>query len=154
MILSFSLVWLIIGIAAMLIEILAIIPGIGILFMGLAALSVSILVSTEMGAGLSLVGQSAWFFGLTVVFAVVLWKPLKRWRISSAKSETYNNMVGDKAVVVENPLQQGVMGKVRWSGTVMNAKLHENITTAALDATVEIVAVEGNIPLSNKKLTF
>jgi membrane protein implicated in regulation of membrane protease activity len=144
MILSPSLVWLIIGIAAMLVEILAIIPGIGVLFMGLAALSVSILVATEMGADLSLVGQSAWFFGLTVVFAVVLWKPLKRWRISSAKGETYNNMVGDKAVVVENPLQQGVMGKVRWSGTVMNAKLHQDAVTATVDATVEIVAVEGN----------
>ncbi len=144
MILSPSLVWLIIGIVAMLIEILAIIPGIGILFMGLAAFSVSILVATEMGAALSLVGQSAWFFGLTVVYAVVLWKPLKRWRISSAKGETYNNMVGDTAIVIENPLQQGIIGKVRWSGTVMNAKLHQDAVTATVDATVEIVAVEGN----------
>lgn len=145
MLVSPSLVWLIIGIVAMLIEILAIIPGIGLLFIGLAALSVSILVTTEMGATIGLIGQCVWFFGLTVAYAVVLWKPLKRWRLSSAKSETYNNMVGDKAVVLENPLQQGVMGKVRWSGTVMNAKLHQDGVTAAVDATVEIVAVEGNI---------
>jgi membrane protein implicated in regulation of membrane protease activity len=145
MLLSPSLVWLVIGIVAMLIEILAIIPGIGLLFIGLAALSVGILVTTEMGATVGLIGQSVWFFGLTVVYAVLLWKPLKRWRISSAKGETYNNMVGDTAIVIENPLQQGIMGKVRWSGTIMNAKLHENGATAPLDATVKIIAVEGNI---------
>ena len=145
MLLSPSLVWLIIGIVAMLIEILAIIPGIGLLFIGLAALSVSILVATEIGSTVGLIDQCVWFFGLTVVYAVVLWKPLKRWRLSSAKSETYNNMVGDTAIVIESSLQQGIMGKVRWSGTIMNAKLHENAATAALDTTVKIIAVEGNI---------
>jgi membrane protein implicated in regulation of membrane protease activity len=144
MVFSSSVLWLLIGVVAILVEILAIIPGIGFFFMGLGALSVSILLATEQAAALSPIAQIAWFFGFTILFGLLLWKPLKRWRLPSAKSDSYSNMIGDTVVVEELRLSQGIVGKVKWSGTVMNAELAPERATAEVGEKLEIIAVKGN----------
>jgi membrane protein implicated in regulation of membrane protease activity len=110
----------------------------------LGALSVSILLATEQAAALSPIAQIAWFFGFTILFGLLLWKPLKRWRLPSAKSDSYSNMIGDTVVVEELRLSQGIVGKVKWSGTVMNAELAPERATAEVGEKLEIIAVKGN----------
>jgi membrane protein implicated in regulation of membrane protease activity len=141
-----ELLWLLLGIAAVLAEVLAVAPGIGLLFTGLGALGVSLLLYSLPGADISLLGQLTWFLAFTAVWAVLLWKPMKRWRMPSAKSGTYSNIVGDRATVGAEGLRKGEQGQVTWSGTVMNAELADDATLEDLPAgaTVEVAAVRGN----------
>jgi len=138
--------WLLLGIAAILAEVLAVAPGVGLLFTGLGALCVSLLLYSMPGTELSLVGQLTWFLGFTAAWAVLLWKPMKRLRMPSSKSGTYNNIVGDRATVAGTGLVKGQAGQVTWSGTLMNAELAPAATVETLPAgaVVEIVAVQGN----------
>lgn len=141
-----ELLWLLLGIAAVLAEVLAVAPGIGLLFTGLGALGVSLLLYSLPGADISLLGQLTWFLAFTAVWAVLLWKPMKRWRMPSAKSGTYSNIVGDRATVGAEGLRKGEQGQVTWSGTVMNAELADDAAVQSVPAgeIVKIVAVQGN----------
>ncbi len=141
-----ELLWLLLGIAAVLAEVLAVAPGIGLLFTGLGALGVSLLLYSLPGAEISLLGQLTWFLAFTAVWAVLLWKPLKRWRMPSPHSGTYSNIVGDRATVGTEGLRRGQQGQVIWSGTLMNAELADDATLEDLPAgaTVKVAAVRGN----------
>jgi membrane protein implicated in regulation of membrane protease activity len=143
---SAAFLWLLLGIAAILAEILAVAPGIGLLFTGLGALCVSLLLYSLPMTEVSMLGQLTWFLGFTVVWAALLWRPLKRWRMPSAKSGTYSNMIGDRATVAGSGLVKGQSGQVTWSGTLMNAAFAPEVTVETLPAgaAVEIVAVQGN----------
>lgn len=138
-----SLLWLLIGLAAIVLELAAVAPGVGLLFAGLGALGVGLLLSGVM-PDLSLTAQIIWFLGLTAAFAILLWKPMQRWRMPSGKGTPYNNMVGERAQVAEQGLQPGTPGTVRWSGTLMNAELAPQSPPAPANSTVEIVDVRGN----------
>ncbi len=142
-----ELVWLILGTLAVLAEVLAVAPGIGLLFSGLGALCVGLLLYSLPTTDFSLLGQVTWFLGFTVLWAVALWKPLKRWRMPSARGQTYSNMLGERATVAGDGLRKGETGQVAWSGTIMNAMLAPEVTVTLLPAgaTVEIVAVRGTM---------
>ncbi len=142
---SISSWWLIAGAALMALEAFGI-PGIGLFFAGLAAIIVGGLVTAEvMGAESYLIQLSLWF-GMTVVMAVALWRPMKRWRLNPNSKDTFSNMVGDTATVQSAPLVKGTPGKVKWSGTTMGAELDpESITTEIpVGSLVEVVEVRGN----------
>jgi membrane protein implicated in regulation of membrane protease activity len=141
-----ELLWLALGIVAILVEVLAVAPGIGLLFSGFGALCVALLLYSLPGHDISTLGQLVWFLGFTVAWGVMLWKPLKRWRMPSSKSGTYSNMVGDRAIVINAPLTRATGGQVMWSGAIMNAELAPDSHTDTLppDTAVEIVAVRGN----------
>lgn len=141
-----EILWLLLGIAAVLAEVLAVAPGIGLLFTGLGALGVSLLLYSLPGGEVSLVGQLTWFLGFTALWAVLLWRPLKRWRMPSPHSGTYHNIVGDQATVAGEGLSAGRTGQVNWSGTVMNAVLSADagVESVPPGAPVRIMAVQGN----------
>ncbi len=134
--------WLIAGAVLMVLEAFAV-PGIGFMFAGLAALLTGLLVKLGF-TGDNIYAQFATFFGLTVIWAALLWKTLKSFRLNP-KGGHYDNMVGTSATVHEKPLVHGVPGQVKWSGALMNAELSSNASGEALqDTQVEIVAVKGN----------
>jgi membrane protein implicated in regulation of membrane protease activity len=144
MILPPVLLWIILGLVAVSAEIFAVLPGVGLLFVGLAGFSVAIVLATI--ENLTPVWQLIAFLGFVLLYASILWKPLKRWRMPSANSVPYNNMIGEKAVVVAADIYQGTVGKVTWSGTTMNAQL-DNASTlekVMVGQTVEITSVQGN----------
>lgn len=134
------ILWL--GLAALFLALEAFgIPGIGFLFAGLGALLTWGMLQLGVISQADLVWQVAAFFINSSFLALLLWKPLKRWR-TTRSDIPYSNMVGDEATVIGTLTEAG--GNVRWSGTTMRAKLHGGDTLSE-GAAVIITAVEGNI---------
>ena len=134
--------WLIAAAVLMVIEVF-VVTGVGALFAGLAALCVGGLVGFGVIGAESIVAQFACFFAFFSVWAGVLWKPLKRFR---SGSETYNNMVGDTAIIAKHAIVKGKAGQATWSGTIMTAELTASSTAQELPvgAQVKIVDVKGS----------
>lgn len=150
--LSPAAVWLVVGALFVALEAFGI-PGIGLLFAGLAAFGVGI--ATEMGVlgETDYVLQFGIWFALTVVIAALLWKPLKKWRTVEPGQE-YNNMVGTTAIICDGDLLRGKTGRALWSGTHMNARIAEDCTAEIIkegEASV-IAAVDGNTLILKPKL--
>ena len=97
--------------------------GVGLLFGGIAALLLGIILEFGLIEETDLVTQAALWFGFTTGLALLLYKPLKRWRTTSGSGQEYNNIVGDTARVAAGGLMLGKPGKVHWSGTTMNAQI-------------------------------
>ena len=137
-----STYWLIIGAVMIALEAFAV-PGIGLLFGGLAAIVVGALVLFNIIGVDAIILQVAIWFALTGGVAVALWKPMQRMRVNKNADNSFNNIVGTHAKVIEAPLRAGFAGKVSWSGTIMNARL-EGTSEIPVGAEVLITKVEGN----------
>ncbi len=139
---SVSILWLIGGGVLLALEAFGM-PGIGLLFAGLAALVTGLLVEFGAVSADQIAAQWAVFLIGTILFAGLLWKKLKNWRFGTGPR--YRNMIGDEAIVID-ALSGDFTGNVRWSGTLMQAKLqHGTTSTALIGARVTIAAIEGNI---------
>lgn len=143
--LSVATCWLIAGALMLALEAFGI-PGVGLLFVGLAAIVVGILVQFGILGAEAHVLQFAIFFGMSAVTAASLWKTLKRWRTNPKTAGSYQNMVGDSATVGAGGLKAGSGGQVTWSGTIMEAQLDSSAGAVELapGTLVEITAVKGN----------
>lgn len=97
--------------------------GVGLLFGGIAALIIGGLLELDIVQANDLITQTAIWFGITVILALFLYKPLKRWRTTPDGGQEYNNIIGDHARVAPGGLMLGKLGKVYWSGTMMNAQI-------------------------------
>lgn len=144
--LNSGLLWLVLGFVFVLMEIFAVMPGIGLLFAGLGALCTALLLYSVPEHGVSLVGQGVWFLAFGTFWAAILWKPLKNWRLSSGAGGGYHGMIGQDVTITGSPLTKERMGQVLWSGTVMNARLAPDDTQEALPvgSLAVIVAVDSN----------
>jgi hypothetical protein len=134
-------IWLIVGVAMIISEFL-LVSGVGLLFAGIAGILVGAIMN--FGGLNSEMWQWVAFLGFTVISALLLWKPMKNLGIKD-KGTGFKDMVGHKVALITE-LAPGATGKVKWSGTVMNAKL-ENGVTANYDAgtELEIARIEGNV---------
>lgn len=137
-----AIFWLLIGLCAILFEIFVILPGVGLLFIGLGAFGVAIVLSLDGMEALSILWQVLIFLGVSLASAALLWRPMRRWQ---KMGKTYHNMVGQRGVVVGADLLPGAQGSVQWSGTVMNAELASSATAVPVGSTVTIVTVRGNV---------
>ncbi|MEI6729634.1 MAG: NfeD family protein [Pseudomonadota bacterium] len=114
-------IWLLVGASLIVFEVLTI-PGLGILFAGLGALTTAIIL--QLGYAQSILAQMVVFFSFTGFWAAILWKSLKKLRTCGSKNKLHlSNMVGDTAIVVNTPLKVGETGQVTWSGTIMRAEI-------------------------------
>lgn len=111
--------WLALGALFLLFETLGA-SGIGFLFAGLGAITAGILA--HIGMAETLWGQLAWFCAATAGWAAILWVPMRKYKLA-VPDAPYNDMIGDEAVVTETGLRRGMAGQVRWSGTLMEARL-------------------------------
>lgn len=138
---SITTMWLIAGTICFFLEAMAI-PGVGFLFAGFAALTVGGLLAGGLLDAANVLTQLGVFFIATAVWAAALWKPLKRLQ---SKNE-YQNIVGGTAIVDSEPLEKGKTGQVKWSGTVMRARLAEDATDSIPAGNeVKILSVKGNV---------
>ena len=143
-------IWLVVGIIFILAEFTAV-PGIGLLFIGLGALSASILMyylpnlASYQVASVGLISL-AWF--------LVLWWPLKVFvygKKGGAKTD-YFDMVGMQVAVVEKDLNSSDVGRVLWSGTTMNAKLDSaESKSAKVGDQLYITDIKGNVLICGRK---
>ena len=140
--LSPQTIWFIAGAALVAIEIF-LVPGTGIFFSGLGAIT----VGTALIAGWIVGGNSQFilFFLSTAVWAALLWKPLKQ--LMNSGNSGYSDMVGDTAVVYGDPLEKGKRGQVKWSGAIMNCEIasQENTETILPGTDVTITEVSKGI---------
>ena len=130
--------WIAVGIALVAAEALAL-PGVGLLFAGLGAITTGLAAS--FGFCNDFIPQMTWFFVSTSVWGLILWFPLKRLQHGGATG--YSDMIGAMAVVAEDDMESGKTGKVIWSGAIMNAILSQDnkVARVAKGTSVRIVEV-------------
>ena len=134
--------WLTAGVLMLAVEALGV-PGVGFLFGGIGAVLVGALLAFNV------VGSAAWFIqalcwcGISAIVALLLYKPLKRWR--SQSNDQYSNMVGTMATVESPGLAPGAEGNARWSGALMRARLADGVLAVEEGVVLRVVAVEGNV---------
>lgn len=124
-------------------------PGLGIFLGGLGAICAGILIKAGVVGTDDIAMQFACFFAFTAFWAVVLWKPLMKFR-SGGKNKTtegYSDIIGSSAVVGDAGLKRGEPGQVKWSGTLMSAELDDSAAVKELPAgaQVTIKSVSGNV---------
>jgi membrane protein implicated in regulation of membrane protease activity len=140
-----SYYWFILCVILFMLEVLGA-SGIGLFFGGIAACLVGLLVELKIITAESFVTQwSVWFF-ITGLIAVILYKPIQKWRTNPNATEQFNNIIGTKATVGTGGLMLGKPGKVHWSGTLMNAAIIDGSAREAFleGEIVEIADVRGN----------
>lgn len=137
-------IWLIAGALLLALEAFGA-SGIGFLFAGIGAILTGIIA--ESGVAGTLLAHIAWFFGATSLSAIVLWKPMQRWvQHRKAGQADFSNIIGNEAMVIAGGLEPGKRGKVRWSGTTMQAQLAPQVTEPVDEGTVVIISeVKSNL---------
>lgn len=136
-----STIWLLSGIAFMLLEAFGL-PGIGFLFAGFGALTVGMLVYVLPDISSNM--QWIVFFASAAAWAALLWKPLQKLRLPQP-GKGYNNMIGDTAYAGSGGITKAKGGEATWSGTIMKAQLADDAGVDNLEAgtAVTITDVSG-----------
>jgi len=134
--------WLAAGVALVALDVL--VAGIGFMFAGFAAIMVGTAIMMGVIGVNAHIFQATVFCATTALFAVLLWKPMKRFRVGD-KHHEYHNIVGEVAYVGSNGISRSRGGEVTWSGTIMRAQLAKDVAGDSLEAgsQVTIVAVSG-----------
>lgn len=147
---SVPVIWLLVGAALIVFEVTTA-PGIGVFVAGLGAFCTAFALQSELINVADFAGQFICFAGSTTLFAVVLWKRLKKFRAThstgSKQASQILDMVGSRAVIAKGGLHRGQQGQVMWSGTLMTATLdpHAPMDFLPEGTPVEIRAVTGTI---------
>ena len=142
-----SFIWLVMGLVMVALEVFAI-SGVGLLFAGLGALMVGLLLEVGYIAPDNISVQLVAFFGFTAAWTGMLWKPLQKMlKGKHADKQGYSDMVGHTATVAGKPLVKGGIGQASWSGTIMTCKLDDSsdVVEVPIGAPVEITAVVGSM---------
>ncbi len=133
-----EVIWAIIAAFFFIIEV-GVVTGFGFFFAAVAALTMSLLLVTDVIDPTSFWWHVGYFFVLTAFWTILLWKPVKRW--FGDKAMGYNDMIGSRAIAEED-LSKGKTGKVRWSGTIMRARVAESAKKDKLEAGTELYVVD------------
>jgi membrane protein implicated in regulation of membrane protease activity len=116
-------IWLIAGVAFLIIEAIGI-NGFGMFFAGLGALFVGMVINFDLITEDNLLQQLVVFGLSTTIWAISLWKPIKKWH--NGKKSSYNNMIGETATVADGGIFKQNGGAVKWSGTIMKAQIADD----------------------------
>ena len=145
-----STFWFAFGVLLIVLEVM-LIPGIGSIFAGLGAITVGgfLLAGGWIDTTSS---QFIVFFLSTGVWAVLLWKPLKKFL--GVEDSGFDDMIGGTAIVYGDALGSGRTGQVKWSGTIMKCNLHsenDDLKTIEPGNEVTIKEVSKGILIVEKK---
>jgi membrane protein implicated in regulation of membrane protease activity len=144
---NITLFWLILGITFMLIEV-SVIPGFGSLFLGLGAFTVTILLAFDVAPDDEYLHQFILLLMSTSSWLIILWRPLVNYLDSSASK--VKDVDGSEATIYSKHLNNHGVGKIKWSGVIMNAKMDSSQDEAEKGELVLIDRVEGNIAICKK----
>lgn len=132
--------WLLAGVTLLVLEAVGL-PGVGLLFAGLGALTVGGLIDigvVDAGQGLT---QALAFLLATSAWTAMLWRPMRRF-YSNQNKTGYNNMVGETAYAGNGGLSKGAVGEATWSGTIMRATLAADAGVDSVESGAPLVIVE------------
>lgn len=134
-------IWLLLGAILVTLE-LVMLPGIGLLFLGIGSVITSIALSYY--PQINLVLQLS-IFGLSSAICFgVLWYPIKKFVDKTTIDQSFN-IVGSKVKVISHKNKNSKYGQVLWSGTIMNAEFVQNNNNCSkTHEYVEVVDVRGN----------
>lgn len=147
-----TITWLVLGAILLFIEV-SFIPSIGFLFAGLAAITVGGLLTFDLISPNDHLFQLSLFLIFTCLWAAILWLPMKKLRAFGTKAPVYQDMIGDTVIIEESDLEKGKVGRVKWSGTIMNARLHPHVNVEKVSVGNEMVIaqVRGNMLIVKEK---
>ena len=135
--------WLtILGVISIILE-MGFISGIGFLFIGLGALSVAGLIEFKLIKEDNLLNILLALISLSSLYFLIFWKFFKNAQMQDRKN--YGEIIGKEAIVIYSNIKGHTIGKVKWSGTIMNAQLIDTNDYIKEGETVKIVKVKGNI---------
>ena len=135
--------WLtILGVISIILE-MGFISGIGFLFIGLGALSVAGLIEFNLIKENNLLNILLALISLSSFYFLIFWKFFKNAQMQDTKN--YGEIIGKEAIVIYSDIKGHTIGKVKWSGTIMNAQLIDTNYYIKEGETVKIVKVKGNI---------
>ena len=135
--------WLtILGVTSIILE-MGFISGIGFLFIGLGALSVAGLIEFNLIKEDNLLNILLALISLSSLYFLIFWKLFKNAQMQDTKN--YGEIIGKEAIVIYSDIKGHTIGKVKWSGTIMNAQLIDTNYYIKEGETVKIVKVKGNI---------
>lgn len=119
-----ALLWILVGVVLILLEVI-VMPGIGLITAGLGAITLAALIIFNLIDGSDFLANVACFFFFTIVWWVIIWRPIKRsMRRSKDNADSYDNIIGTYGIVDDvNGLVQGKIGHVKWSGARMRARI-------------------------------
>jgi membrane protein implicated in regulation of membrane protease activity len=139
--LSITYTWLLAGALLVAAEMFGI-SGIGLLFVGLGAITTGSLISLNVIDEGAIVLQFTSCFAATAVWALLLWKVVQRSKHGGKGG--FSNIIGETAYVGSQGLRKGKPGEVTWSGTIMKAEL-DNAAVGDLEAgqPVTIISIAG-----------
>lgn len=143
--LDVSYYWFALGAVLFLVEAVGV-NGIGLLFGGIAATIIGLLIEINIVAQQSITIQWTIWFLITALMAIILYKPMKKWRTNPTSKDRFSNIIGDNAKVGVGGLMLGKPGKIYWSGTLMNAAIDESSKQEAFmeGDIVKIADIRGN----------
>ncbi len=144
--------WLIAGVFLLAVEAFGL-PGVGVMFFALGALSVGIALALGAIPPDAFVAQGIAFLCATAVSTLLLWKPLQKFRIQAKQRPSYDSLIGADATVHRLPLAKGAQGQVLWSGTILAAELAPDAQADELPvgARVNIAEARGALVLVRPK---
>lgn len=148
-----SVFWFILGILFILLELKLGFSAIFFFFTGLSSITVGFLLISNLLDPNNYIAQLIVFFVSLICFSSVLWKPIKSFMISYDPENQFKNIVGQSAYVANKPLKKGKKGEVRWSGTIVYAKLAESEKKKEIgvDEEVEVVEIVENVFIVKSK---
>lgn len=132
-------IWLVAGVLFFALEAIGI-SGIGFLFAGFGATTVGSLVYYGTLPQEDIINQFVVFFVTTALWAVLLWKPLQKFRLRNP-AQGYNNMIGETAYVGASGIDEKG-GEVTWSGTIMKAQIANGASAKRLEAGSQVTIVD------------
>ena len=135
-------VWMVVSVVFLLAEAFGI-PGVGLLFAGLGALVAGLCVYGGVVAEESHNAQFIVFFVFSLVWAMLLWKPMQKFRVGKRHGE-YHNIIGTTAYVGGSGISRKDGGEVTWSGTIMRAELSASAGVDSIESGSAVVIVEVN----------
>ena len=139
-------IWMILGFTLIIIEFF--ITGIGLLFLGIGSLVNAILIYNSP----HILHYQYTSFGLiSLLCFTFLWKPLKKYANRNALTKTDFNLAGSIVTVTNNDIFPGKIGEVKWSGTIMNARLAiEENNIALVGEKLHVDKIQGNVLICSK----
>jgi len=136
---SVTYIWLIAGVALIVFDTLHL-GGVGLMFLGLGAVTAGAALQLEFIATDAYVTQCLIFFASTALWALLLWKPVQKFR--TKRPGGYDSIIGQTGYVGSNGLSKKSGGEVTWSGTIMKAQLAKTASVDTLEAGSQVTILD------------